>query len=78
MTFAWKFLFPLSVINILVTAVEVIVLPEPSSAQLWVLVGINFVVALVSIVVMANLLGHRRFQASTPIRPNATGLQEVT
>ena len=72
MAFAWKFLFPLSVINILVTAVEVIVLPQPSLAELWLLVGINFVVAIVGIVVMANLLGHRRFRAATPIRPSVT------
>lgn len=50
MDFAWKFLFPLSLINMFVTAVEVLVWEEPTLAQLWAMVGINLLVAVVGIV----------------------------
>jgi NADH-quinone oxidoreductase subunit H len=44
MALAWKFLFPLALINLLVTAVEILVWPELS---LWVLVPINFAIMIV-------------------------------
>ena len=50
MDFAWKFLFPLSLINIFVTAIEVLVWKEPTLAQLWIMAGINLLVAVVGIV----------------------------
>ncbi len=39
MALAWKFLFPLALLNLLITAVEILAWPEVS---LWVLVPINF------------------------------------
>ena len=77
LAFAWKLLFPLSILNILVTAVEVLLLPEPTLGQLWALVGINVGVAAVAIVVLANILGHRRFQPAAPLRPATPIIQEV-
>ena len=50
MDFAWKFLFPLSLINIFVTAIEVLVWKEPTLAQLWIMAGINLLVAVAGIV----------------------------
>ena len=50
MDFAWKFLFPLSLINIFVTAIEVLVWKEPTLVQLWMMAGINLLVAVVGIV----------------------------
>jgi NADH-quinone oxidoreductase subunit H len=44
MGFAWKFLLPLALINILITGLEVITL---SNISQWVIVAINFVVAAV-------------------------------
>ena len=43
MALAWKFLFPLALINLLVTAVEVLVWPDVS---LWLLVPVNFAVMI--------------------------------
>jgi NADH-quinone oxidoreductase subunit H len=46
MGFAWKFLLPLALINLLITGLEVITL---SNISQWVIVAINFVVAAVLI-----------------------------
>jgi hypothetical protein len=42
MALAWKFLFPLALLNIVVTAIEVLVWPE---ALPWGLIPVNIVVA---------------------------------
>jgi NADH-quinone oxidoreductase subunit H len=52
MALAWKFLFPLALINLLVTAVEVLVWPELS---LWLLVPINFGVMIVLVLLWSRL-----------------------
>ncbi|HEX9896520.1 MAG TPA: NADH-quinone oxidoreductase subunit NuoH [Dehalococcoidales bacterium] len=46
MGFAWKFLLPLALINLLITGLQVITLPDLSQ---WVIVAINFVVTAVLI-----------------------------
>jgi NADH-quinone oxidoreductase subunit H len=46
MGFAWKFLLPLALINLLITGLQVIALPDVSQ---WVIVAINFVVTAVLI-----------------------------
>ena len=53
MTFAWKFLLPLSFVNLIVTAVEVLALPANS---LWVMIPVNFVVSFVLIVIGSKSL----------------------
>ena len=64
MGFAWKFLLPLALVNLVVTAVEVRLVPQPTTAQLWLLVGVNWAVAVVALVGWAALLQVRR-----PLRP---------
>jgi len=44
MAFAWKFLLPLAFINLVVTAVQVLVLPE---SLLWVMIFINIAVMII-------------------------------
>ena len=67
MAFAWKFLLPLSIINIFVTALEVLLLGEEvvvngviqrdfSTENLWTMVGINFAVAVVGIVAFSRIV----------------------
>lgn len=51
MGLAWKFLLPLALINLLITGLEVIVLPDISQ---WVIVAINFVVTAVLILVWSR------------------------
>ena len=53
MTFAWKFLLPLALINLLITAVEVLALPENS---LWLMIPINFAVTVVLILIGSKSL----------------------
>ena len=56
MAFAWKFLLPLSLINIFITAVEVLVLDTSVLADLWIMAGINLAVAVVAIVVFSRFV----------------------
>ena len=55
MALAWKFLLPLGLLNIFVTAAEVLVWENPTTAELWYMVGINWVVAIVCLVVSSHL-----------------------
>ncbi|MDA0798936.1 MAG: NADH-quinone oxidoreductase subunit NuoH [Chloroflexi bacterium] len=49
LTFAWKYLFPLSLVNVLALAVETIAWPDPSGLQLWIMVAINWAIAAAAI-----------------------------
>jgi len=51
MALAWKFLFPLALLNLLITAAEILVLPAVS---LWVLVPINFAVMIVLVLLWSK------------------------
>ncbi|MBI2165655.1 MAG: NADH-quinone oxidoreductase subunit NuoH [Chloroflexi bacterium] len=57
MAFAWKVLFPLSLVNIAATAVEVLLWPQPTTAQIWAMVGINWGVTFVSLALWSWLMG---------------------
>ena len=52
MAFAWKFMFPLSLINLLITGVEVLVYPQGLS---WFMVIINLAVTAVLILIFSRL-----------------------
>jgi NADH-quinone oxidoreductase subunit H len=51
MALAWKFLFPLSLINLLVTGVEVLVLPDSFT---WVMIPVNFGLTALLILLWSN------------------------
>ena len=51
MALAWKFLFPLALINLIITAVEILVWPAGS---LWVLVPINIAVMIVLVLLWSR------------------------
>ena len=55
MGLAWKFLLPLGLLNIFITAAEVLVWEDPTTSQLWYMVGINWVVAIVCLVISSHL-----------------------
>ena len=59
MGFAWKFLFPLSIVNLFITATQVLIWPDPSIAELWMMSGINWVVALGGLVLYSHLAGDK-------------------
>ena len=60
MALAWKFLLPLSMINLIVTSVEVYFLRSDqgvlNSTDLWIMAGINLAVAVVSIALFGTLI----------------------
>ena len=76
MAFAWKFLLPLSAINLILVAVEMVIWPSPNGAQLWMIGLINFAVAAVAIAVLATALGHRNFAPRSPQMPTSTVVGE--
>ncbi len=65
--FAWKFLLPLSLLNLVVTAVEVLTWPEATTGELLLMAAINWAVAIVAVVVMSNVLAGRRRPQSAPV-----------
>lgn len=68
MALAWKFLLPLSLINLLATTLEVYFLRNDlgklATSDLWIMVGINLVLMVVSIAFFGSLIR----QKVTPIR----------
>lgn len=60
MAFAWKFLLPLSLINLLATTLEVYFLRGDAgvltTADLWIMSGINLAVAVVSIALFGGMI----------------------
>ncbi|MQF80267.1 NADH-quinone oxidoreductase subunit NuoH [SAR202 cluster bacterium AD-493-K16_JPT_193m] len=68
MAYAWKFLLPLSLINIFVVAAEILLLGEQitdssgvrmdlTAGDMWIMAGINVVVAIVSVVGLSKITG---------------------
>ena len=57
--FAWKFLFPLSLLNVIALAAEIIVWPEPSSGELLVMGAINWGIAIVGVAIMSRVVSFR-------------------
>jgi NADH-quinone oxidoreductase subunit H len=51
MGFAWKFLLPLALVNLLVTGIQVVMWPNLSQ---WVIVGVNIVITAVSILLFSR------------------------
>ena len=74
MGFAWKGLFPLSIVNLFVIAIELFAFQEPdgtiSTESLWLMVPINWVIFLISVVLIARALGQRNLQQVKPPSPS--------
>ena len=68
MGLAWKFLFPLGLVNLFVTAAEVLVWEDATTAQLWAMVGINWAVAIGSLV-LGSRLAASKLTARSPLAP---------
>ena len=60
MSFAWKVLFPLSLINLVLTAILVTLWPEPSVSELWFMVIINLIVGLICLLIFTRFLEQNR------------------
>ncbi len=64
--FAWKGLFELTMINIIVTAILIAIWPQPTTTELWYMVAINWPVAFVSIWLVSKLLGTAAYEKPHP------------
>jgi NADH-quinone oxidoreductase subunit H len=51
MALAWKFLLPLAVINLIITAIEVLAWP---TALPWVMVPVNIVIAIILVILWSR------------------------
>ena len=71
LTFAWKYLFPLSLLNLLMLAAETIAWPDPTGMELTVMVVINWVVAVAAVPAMSLVVSLR-----APAPQRASGLLE--
>ena len=71
MVFAWKGLFAMAIINLFVVATEMWLLlgtdVKLEARDLWIMAAANWVVAIASIVVVANLLGQRKIRPEAPV-----------
>ena len=71
MAFAWKGLFPMSLLNMFLIAVEMQIFQDDagviSTDSLIVMAAINWAVTLATIVVFAHLLGQGRLRRPTPV-----------
>ena len=60
LAFAWKFLLPISIINLFATALEVYFLRDGAgtldTTDLWIMAGINFGVAFGSLLIFGTLI----------------------
>ena len=68
--FAWKGLFELTMINIVVTAILIGIWPQPTTAQLWMMAAINWPVAIISIYAVSKLLGTSAYDKPQPDADN--------
>ena len=70
MGFAWKGLFALSLVNIFAVAIEVAVLQDETgtiaTGPLWGMAAVNWVIAIVGIVLTAKVLGQQKLERRTP------------
>ncbi|HCL25148.1 MAG TPA: NADH-quinone oxidoreductase subunit NuoH [Dehalococcoidia bacterium] len=77
LAFAWKFLLPLSIINLFATALEVYFLRDASgtldTSDLWIMAGINFGVAFACLIIFGTLIKEKVQPAGT-----ATGASLVS
>ena len=64
--FAWKGLFELTLINIIVTAILIGIWPQPTTAQLWMMAAVNWPVAIISIWLVSRLLGTAKYEKASP------------
>ena len=67
MSFAWKVLFPLSLINLVLTALLVTIWPIPSSIELWAMVIINLVVGLICLLLFTRFLDRNRIRPTQSV-----------
>jgi NADH-quinone oxidoreductase subunit H len=72
MALAWKGLFPLSIINIFAMAIEFQLLRDGTTGalttgDLWIMAAANWIITIVSLAIIANVLGQRKLRRPEPV-----------
>ena len=86
LAFAWKFLLPLSLINIFVTAAEILLLGDEAvvngvttrvftTGNLWIMAGINLAVALAGIIAFSRVVSVRSRPPLPAVVASASGAE---
>ena len=75
LAFAWKFLLPLSLINMVTVAVEALVWPEPTTSQLWAMIGINWGIAIAAVAAFSNIISRG---PRVPVRTVTAALSPIS
>lgn len=68
MGLAWKFLFPLGILNLFITAAELLVWSNPTTSQLLAMSGINWVVAILCLVISSHMVSEK-LTTRAPLAP---------
>ena len=63
---AWKGLFELTMINIIVTGILIAIWPEPTTNRLWIMAAINWPVAIISVWGVSKLIGTSNYEDPHP------------
>ena len=63
---AWKGLFELTLINIVATAILVTIWPNPTMGEIWIMAGINWLVAIPSVIVVGKVLRRKNYRTIQP------------
>ena len=81
LAFAWKFLLPLSIINLFATALEVFFLRDSAgtlnTTDLWIMAGINFGLAIVCLLVFGTMI-QDKVRPATPVAGVTLSSPEVS
>ena len=61
MAFAWKFMFPMALLNLVVTAVEVYIFKDDttgaiSTGELWAMAGINLTIGVIAVLLAGHII----------------------
>jgi NADH-quinone oxidoreductase subunit H len=71
MSFAWKALMAMGFLNFGIIAVEAFILIDPATgaipaSSMWLMAGINWIIAIVTLIVVARLMGQRKLERRAP------------
>ena len=66
LAFAWKGLFELTLVNLVLAAILIAIWPEPTTNQLWIMAAINWPVFFVSVFVISKVLGVKPHRIERP------------
>ncbi len=68
LAFAWKGLFELTLVNLVLAAILIAIWPEPTTLQLWIMAAINWPVFFAALWLVAKVMGVKPHRVERPAR----------